>query len=69
MKYLMYNLLALFIIVFFSYYNSMHSVETFTPNIRELYRPIVRNTRIISEGFYNKTTTNISNLLRKIGFM
>jgi hypothetical protein len=44
----------------------MHSVEPFTPNIRELYRPIIRNTRLISEGFYNNTTSSVSNLLRKM---
>jgi hypothetical protein len=46
-----------------------HTVEHFTPKIREMYRPIVRNTRILSEGFYNKTSSNISNLFRKFGIM
>lgn len=35
--------------------------EEFTPFIREKYRPIMRNTRIMSEGF----KTNVENLFRK----
>ena len=49
--------------------NSIHSVENFTPKIRQVYRPIVRNTRLITEGFYNKVTSNISNLFRKFGII
>jgi hypothetical protein len=57
------------IIVLFAYFNSLHTVEHFTPGIRAFYRPIVRKTRIIGEGFYNKTSSNISNLFRKFGIM
>jgi hypothetical protein len=28
--------------------------ENFTPKMREMYRPYVRDARIISEGFYEK---------------
>ena len=69
MNYFLYNLFFLFIIITFSYFNSLHNIEKFTPGIRGLYRPAVRNTRIIGEGFYNKTTSNVSNLFRKIGIM
>ena len=55
--------------MYIAYYNTLSSIEPFTPLIKEMYRPIVRNTRIISEGFYNKTTSNISNLFRKFGIM
>ena len=69
MKHFIYNFFLVVIIVSFAYFNSLHKVEHFTPKIREYYRPIVRNTRIIGEGFYNKTTSNISNLFRKFGIM
>jgi len=60
----------LFLIVFtFSYINSLHYVENFTPKIRQMYRPHIRNARIIGEGFYNKSNSNISNLFRKFGIM
>jgi hypothetical protein len=69
MKQLMYCLFLFLIIILFAYSNSLHNVEQFTPNFRELYRPIVRKTRIVGEGFYNKTSANISNLFRKFGLM
>jgi hypothetical protein len=69
MNYLIYKYILFLIIVIFIYINSLDNVEQFTPMIHKIYRPIVRNTRIISEGFYNKTTSNISNLFRKIGIM
>jgi len=47
----------------------MHISETFTPNIKQFYRPYIRNTRIISENFYNKHTNNIQNLFRKFGII
>ena len=62
--------LFLFLIVFTFYYiNSLQYVEEFTPKIRQMYRPHVRNARIIGEGFYNKYNSDISNLFRKFGIM
>jgi len=69
MKNLIYNCFLLLIVVTFAYINSLHTVEEFTPKIREMYRPHVRNARIIGEGFYNKTNSHISNLFRKFGIM
>ena len=69
MKHILYNCFLILIIIVFAYINSIHSVEKFTPNIRQIYRPIIRNTRLISEGFYNKATSNISNLFRKFGII
>ena len=69
MKYLMYYLFFIIIVVIFAYVNSLQDVEPFTPKIRELYRPYVRNARIIGEGFYNKQQNNISNLFRKFGII
>ena len=69
MKYLMYYLFFIVIVVIFAYFNSLQYIEPFTPKIRELYRPYVRNARIIGEGFYNKQQNNISNLFRKFGII
>ena len=69
MKHLLYILFLSVIIVIFAYVNSKHNVENFTPAVKAFYRPIVRNTRIVGEGFYNNTTSNISNLFRKFGIM
>lgn len=66
---LLYISFMVLIIITFAYINSSHTIENFTPKIRELYRPIIRNTRIISEGFYTKVTSNMSNLFRKFGIM
>ncbi len=46
-----------------------HKQEAFTPKFREMYRPYVRDARIISEGFYEKNKSDISNLFRKFGIM
>ena len=69
MKHLIYNCFLFLFIVIFAYINSLHTVESFTPKIKEIYRPYVRNARIIGEGFYNKSNSNISNLFRKFGIM
>ena len=58
-----------FIIIGFAYFNTLQNVEQFTPKIRAFYRPIVRKTRIVGEGFYNKASTNFSNLFRKFGIL
>jgi hypothetical protein len=41
------------------------SLESFTPGIRQAYRPYVRQTRILSEGFYDKSENHVLKLLRK----
>jgi hypothetical protein len=51
------------------YYNYYNSTENFTPAIRELYRPYVRDARIMSEGFYTTQSSNMSNLFRKFGIL
>jgi hypothetical protein len=44
--------------------------ETFVPKIvKETYRPIERNIRMTYEGFYDKSSTDISNLFRKFGIL
>ena len=69
MKNLIYNCFLFLIVLIFAYINSLHTVESFSPKINEIYRPYVRNARIIGEGFYNKSTSDISNLFRKFGIM
>ena len=69
MKYLLYYLFFLLITVTFAYFNSLNDVESFTPKIRELYRPYLRNARVIGESFYNQQINNTSNLFRKFGIM
>jgi hypothetical protein len=41
------------------------SLESFTPGIRQAYRPYIRQTRILSEGFYDKSENHILKLFRK----
>jgi len=44
--------------------------EEFIPKIfKETYRPLERNVRMTYEGFYDKTSTDISNLFRKFGIL
>lgn len=69
MKYLLYKFCLFLIILFFAYVNSSRNVENFTPKIREMYRPYVRNARIIKDGFYNNSYSSISNLFRKFGII
>jgi hypothetical protein len=69
MKYFIYNCTFLIIILFFACINTKNELEAFTPKIRELYRPYVRNMRIISDNLYNKHSANASNLFRKFGIM
>ena len=69
MKYLAYYIFFSLIVLFFAYFNSLHTVESFTPKIKELYRPYVRKARIFSENFYTKQKNNISNLFRKFGII
>lgn len=44
-----------------------NTTEEFTPKMREMYRPYLRDARIISEGFYGDSKNNITSLFRKFG--
>ena len=72
MKHFIYNYCVigfiLFIIIFI-YLTTLENAEGFTPTIRQMYRPYIRNARIIGEGFIGEQTINITNLFRKIGIM
>jgi uncharacterized membrane protein len=62
MKNFIYTCILFLIIIIFVYINYLHTVESFSPTIKEIYRPYIRDARIIGENFYNKTNSNISNL-------
>ena len=74
MKFVFYNYILLLaiglsVLFLFSECNYMCSKESFTPYIREMYRPYIRNTRVMTETIYNKYEQHIHNMLRKIGMM
>jgi hypothetical protein len=77
MKYFIYNCIFVVIVIIFAYINTLYDqkekqnvkLEGFTPKFRQMYRPYIRNARIISEGFYEKNKSDISNLFRKFGIM
>ena len=73
-------LLLIFIIIIFSMYNTYMSAnnnnnnnnnnqENFTPYIRQLYRPYIRNARVNVEGFVEQHSSYLHNLLRKTGML
>lgn len=67
-SYLIFFLIAL--IIFCYVFSKITYQETFIPKIvKEKYRPIERNARILYEGFYDKASTDISNLFRKFGIL
>ena len=47
--------------------NNYNSTENFTPKMRQMYRPYLRNARIISEGFYGDSKNSVNTLFRKLG--
>ena len=60
-------LLMIIIIIFFSIQKEKEK-EGFTPKIRSLYRPHVRNLRIYTEMFTNKYSTDyLISFLKKLG--
>jgi hypothetical protein len=60
------TLIILFIIYYiYTRYNSKK--ENFTPKVREMYRPYVRNARIVSEGFYGRHKNNVNSVFKKFG--
>ncbi len=73
MKYFIYNCIFIIIVLFFAYINTKQAEkkekEAFTPGINGFVRPHIRNVRKLSEGFYQKHTSDISNLFRKFGIM
>lgn len=70
MKYWIYNFILIIIIIAFALNNNDNTIlENFTPKIREMYRPLVRNARLGAEDVYNKHSSNMSNLFRRVGLL
>jgi len=42
------------------------SLESFTPGIRQAYRPYLRQTRLLSEGFFSDGENHVLKLFRKL---
>ena len=63
--------LVIIIIPFFYLFlsNKINSIESFTPKVREMYRPHIRNIRIVYENLYNSIKVSAINLLRKLGLI
>ena len=67
-------LFLFFVIIFIIYLNykisySYSYKESFTPKIKEMYRPYVRNSRIIYENFYSKNNEYITRFFRQLGLL
>jgi hypothetical protein len=65
-------LFLLFVIIFIIYLNYIISYsykESFTPKIKEMYRPYIRNSRIIYENFYSKNNEHINRFFRQFGLL
>jgi len=74
MKHFIYIFVLFFTVLFLItllvlYFNTPQNVEEFTPYFRKLYRPHIRNARIVGEGFYVDNKIHLTNLFRKIGIM
>jgi len=68
----MYNSMffLLLIVIFSCAFSKTYYQEAFVPKIlKENYRPLERNIRRSFEGFYDKSSTDISNFFRKFGIL
>jgi len=74
MNKIIYNsiLFLLLIIIFSCAVTERNSYQEsfFVPRkIKEFYRPLQRNIRKTYEGFYDKSSINISNMFKKFGIL
>ena len=69
MKSIWYCLFLIVVIIIFSYLNSQHVLEKFTPGLRQMYRPVIRNARVNITSFYNNTRSRMYNFFRKTGIL
>jgi ABC-type amino acid transport system permease subunit len=49
--------------------NKVSESEGFTSGFRQMYRPHIRNARLVVEGYYNKTTNYFHVILKKLGIV
>jgi hypothetical protein len=69
-KYIYISLIVVSLIIIFTSALKNKYQESFVPkNLKQVYRPLERNVRKKYEGFYNKSSTDISNLFRKFGIL
>lgn len=69
-KFIYNSAFLLLIIILGCIFTNNSYEEAFVPKIvKETYRPIQRNIKKNFEGFYDKSSTNISNLFRKFGIL
>jgi predicted PurR-regulated permease PerM len=61
--------IILYVLYFLMNLDTNTNKENFTTRIREMYRPYVRNVRLIHDNYYNKLKTNIQLIFRKIGLI
>lgn len=67
MKYIAYYCFFTMVILIFAYFNSLpKDKESFTPKIREMYRPYTRKTRTLMDEFYNNNKRKGENFLKKM---
>jgi hypothetical protein len=65
-----YNSAFLLLIILVCVFSKKTYEEAFIPKmVKETYRPIERNIKQKFKGFYDKSSTDISNLFRKFGIL
>ena len=71
MKYIYIYLVLICIILFFAYKNSqiIEIKESFHPYIRQWYRPVIRNTRLYTNKWYQNINERLNRFWRKIGWL
>lgn len=66
MKSFFYCCFLSIIIVTFAYVNSQKVLETFTPQIRQMYRPYIRRARLEYDNFFNTYFTRAYNWYKRL---
>jgi hypothetical protein len=59
-------LCGLMIIVYGVYYHISHATEEFTPSMRTVYRPYLRNIAVVYDSYFNYYLSRTTKLLKKI---
>lgn len=57
------------IIICIIFFLKFKNNEGFTAGFRQMYRPHIRNARLVVEGNYNKTKNYFTNMLKKFGII
>jgi hypothetical protein len=60
----------IFIVIFFNYFLKIKNQnDGFTSGFRQMYRPHIRNTRLVVENYYNNSKNNLHVIFKKMGFV